>query len=58
MNEHKIDHIEKALNATLTGQQRMSLLSDEDVFCVGGRGSGRTFVHCIKLALSDGNPLI
>ncbi|GMX64556.1 hypothetical protein Elgi_38250 [Paenibacillus elgii] len=57
LNELLIGQIENALNVKLTGDQKGYLLTNE-VYCwSGGRSSGKTFAHCIKLALSEGEPL-
>lgn len=52
-----LPHIENALAVKLTKLQKDYLLADGNITWVGGRGSGRTFVHCIRLALSKGEPL-
>lgn len=57
INELVIGHIENALNVKLTGDQKMYLLTSENMCWSGRRGSGRTFARCIKLALSEGEPL-
>ena len=48
--------IEKTLNITLYEGQRRYLLNDGD-YWFGGRKSGKTMAYCIRLALSDGDPI-
>lgn len=50
-----IPHIEKALGITLYEHQTMYLVHDFGIS--GGRRNGKTVAYCIKLALSDGEPL-
>lgn len=47
--------IEKALGFELYNHQKQYLL-DEGIL-QGGRATGKTVAYCIKLALSDGEPL-
>lgn len=51
-----ITNIEKALGMLLTENQKR-YISASGEYWYGGRTSGKTTAHCIKLALSDGPPL-
>jgi len=55
-NDVFITGIEKALGILLTKRQKAYILASGE-YWYGGRGSGKTTAHCIKLALSDGPPL-
>lgn len=56
INDLVIKYIEKALKVELYDWQKQYLLG-EKYTAPKGRGVGRTFVHIIKTALSDGRPL-
>lgn len=56
ITEETIPLIEKALNIRLLKGQMDYLLNDGS-YWYGDRGSGKTTAYCIKLALSDGDPL-
>ena len=56
ITEEIIPLIEKALDIKLLGPQREYLVNDGS-YWYGGRTSGKTLAYCIKLALSDGEPL-
>lgn len=51
-----LPHIENALGVKLYLQQKNYLLSDGELFW-WERGSGKTLAYCIRLALSEGEPL-
>ena len=55
IDEQTIEIIEKALDFKLYQIQKDYLM--HDVPLQGGRVSGKTLAHCIKLALSEGEPL-
>lgn len=55
INERTIEIIEKALGFKLYQAQKDYLM--HDIPLQGGRGTGKTLAHCIKLALSEGKPL-
>jgi hypothetical protein len=55
ITEEMIPHIEKALGFELYNHQKDYLLGNG--LLMGGRGSGKTTAYCVKLALSDGEPL-
>ena len=55
IKEHHIQHIEKAMGFALYQHQIDYLLGKGRM--TGGRRVGRTVAHCIKLALSEGQPL-
>lgn len=57
ITEETISLIERALNIKLYNGQKEYLLNDGTYWYNFGRASGKTLVYCIKLALSDGNPL-
>ena len=59
MDEAISKKVEEALNITLYADQKRYLLSpsNETFYWPGGRRTGKTLAHCIKLALSDGEPL-
>jgi len=50
-----IPHIEKALGLKLYDHQVNYLLDKGNL--LSGRRTGKTLAHCVKLALSDGEPL-
>lgn len=50
-----IPHIEKAIGFTLYPHQIDYLMGAS--WMMGGRRNGRTIAHCIKLDLSEGEPL-
>ncbi len=56
ITEDNIPLIEKALNIKLFDTQKQYLLDKCD-YWFRGRGTGKTFAYCIKLALSDGKLL-
>jgi len=49
--------IEKALNTTLLPDQDQYIFHDNDWLMSRGAGAGKTYAHCIKLAISEGEPL-
>ena len=51
-----LNKVEEILNIKLFDAQRKYLLGEGD-YWYGGRGSGKTVAYCIKLALSEGDPL-
>lgn len=55
INERVIPHIERALGVILYDNQKTYLLGKGSLAC--GRKTGKTFAYCIKLSLSDGEPL-
>ena len=55
IDERTIEIIEKALDFKLYQAQKNYLMHDAPL--QGGRATGKTLVHCIKLALSEGEPL-
>ena len=56
ITEQVIPHIEKAIGLKLYDEQKKYLLN-KHYHINGGRRVGRTVAYCIKLALSDGEPL-
>jgi hypothetical protein len=56
ITEKVIPHIEKAIGFKLYDEQKRNLLN-KGYYTIGGRGTGKTVVYCIKLILSDGEPL-
>lgn len=56
ITEETIALIEKALGVCLHEGQRQYLLNN-GTYWFGGRATGETLAYCIKLALSDGEPL-
>ncbi|MEN8702481.1 hypothetical protein [Bacillus infantis] len=52
-----ITDIEKALNIELYDNQKEFLLNDRITLMKGDTGTGKTFAHMIKVALSEGEPL-
>lgn len=56
INEQILNDVEKALDIKLYDGQKQYLLN-ENTYWFGGRRSGKTLVYCIKLALSEGEPL-
>jgi hypothetical protein len=56
ITKETIPLIEKALNIKLFDKQIDYLLNNGS-YWYGDRGSGKTTAYCIKLALSDGEPL-
>ena len=56
ITEKVIPFIEKALEIRLYEKQKQYILGDGPCR-FGGRASGKTTVYCIRLALSDGEPL-
>ena len=55
IDERTIEIIEKALDFKLYQAQKDYLMHDTPL--QSGRASGKTLAHCIKLALSEGEPL-
>lgn len=55
ITEKVIPHIEQAMEFRLYDHQINYLLNSGSL--EGGRGSGKTTVYCIKLALSNGDPI-
>lgn len=55
ITEEMLIHIEQALEIKLYEPQKRCLLTGD--YMGHGRGNGKTLVHCIKLALSEGAPL-
>lgn len=56
ITEETIVLIEKALGISLYEGQKQYLLNN-GTYWFGGRATGKTLAYCIKLALSDGEPL-
>jgi len=56
INNQLLDKVEEILHIKLFENQRKYLLGEGD-YWYGGRGSGKTLAYCIKLALSEGEPL-
>ena len=56
ITEETIVLIEKALGISLHEGQKQYLLNN-GTYWFGGRATGKTLAYCIKLALSDGEPL-
>lgn len=56
IQENLIPLIEKCLNFKLHEHQKGYLLGKGDI-PFGTRGNGKTTAYCIRLALSDGEPL-
>lgn len=56
ITKETIPLIEKALDEKLYDPQKEYLVNDGP-YWYGGRASGKTTAYCIKLALSDGDPL-
>ena len=55
IDEQTIEIIEKALDFELYQEQKDYLMHGTPLH--GGRATGKTMAHCIKLALSEGEPL-
>jgi len=55
IDERTIEIIEKALDFKLYRAQKDYLMHEASLR--GGRATGKTLAHCIKLALSEGEPL-
>lgn len=56
IEDKTLDSIERALGRALYDWQRDYLQGKRHKFPTD-RGSGKTYVHCIKLALSEGSPI-
>lgn len=56
ISENLLRAVEKVLDIKLYDDQMNYLLNDGD-YWFGGRRSGKTTAYCIKLALSDEQPL-
>ena len=56
LTDEVINLVEKTLRIKLYDGQKQYLLDNGD-YWFGGRASGKTVAYCIKLALSDGEPL-
>lgn len=50
-----VKHIEKALNVKLYEYQIEYLLGENSM--ISNRRIGKTFIYCVKLALTDGRPI-
>lgn len=55
INEQVIPRIEKAINLKLYDHQKNYLMDKGSL--TGGRRTGKTIAYCVKLALTDGEPL-
>jgi hypothetical protein len=56
INNEILNKVEETLNIKLFQTQRDYILGEGE-YWFGGRASGKTLAYCIKLALSDGEPL-
>lgn len=56
LHEKAIDNLEKALGIKLYEEQKQYILFNKGMD-FNKRQNGKTYAYCIKLALSDGDPL-
>lgn len=52
-----IPKIEHCFGFPLHDWQKDYLLGESGISRVGGRANGKTFIYCVKLLLSDGEPI-